>query len=38
MTKLFLDYDKAGLDAQYNLRAAVKDAVEHLGECARRRR
>jgi arylformamidase len=36
MTKLFLDYDKAGLDAQYNLRAAVKDAVEHLGECARR--
>lgn len=36
MTKLFLDYDKAGIDAQYNLRAAVKDAVEHLGECARR--
>ncbi len=36
MTKLFLDYDKAGLDAQYNLRAAVKDAVDHLGECARR--
>ncbi len=36
MTKLFLNYDKAGLDAQYNLRAAVKDAVEHLGECARR--
>jgi len=36
MTKLFLDYDRAGLDAQYNLRAAVKDAVEHLGECARR--
>ncbi len=36
MTKLFLDYDKAGLDAQYNLRAAVKDAVQHLGECARR--
>ncbi len=36
MTKLFRDYDKAGLDAQYNLRAAVKDAVDHLGECARR--
>ena len=36
MTKLFLDYDRAGLDAQYNLRAAVKEAVEHLGECARR--
>lgn len=36
MTKLFLDYDKAGLDAQYNLRAAVKDALDHLGECARR--
>jgi arylformamidase len=36
MSKLFLDYDKAGLDAQYKLRAAVKDAVEHLGECARR--
>lgn len=36
MTKLFLDYDKAGLDAQYNLRAAVKDAVDHLAECARR--
>lgn len=36
MTKLYLDYDKAGLDAQYNLRAAVKDAVDHLGECARR--
>ena len=27
MTKLFLDYDKVGLDAQYNLRAAVKDAM-----------
>jgi arylformamidase len=36
MSKLFLDYDKAGLDAQYNLRAAVKDAIEHMGECARR--
>ncbi|HEY7610259.1 MAG TPA: alpha/beta hydrolase [Alphaproteobacteria bacterium] len=36
MTNLFLDYDKAGLDAQYNLRAAVKDAIEHMGECARR--
>ena len=36
MTKLFLDYDRAGLDAQYNLRAAVKDAVAQLGECARR--
>jgi arylformamidase len=36
MSKLFLDYDKAGLDAQYNLRAAVKDAIQHLGECARR--
>lgn len=36
MSTLFLDYDKAGIDAQYNLRAAVKDAVEHLGECARR--
>jgi arylformamidase len=36
MSVLFLHYDKAGLDAQYNLRAAVKDAVAHLGECARR--
>ena len=36
MSALFLDYDKAGIDAQYNLRAAVKDAVAHLGECARR--
>ncbi|MFO0987895.1 MAG: alpha/beta hydrolase fold domain-containing protein [Alphaproteobacteria bacterium] len=36
MTKLFLGYDRAGLDAQYNLRAAVKDAIEHLGEGARR--
>ncbi len=36
MNAVFLNYDKAGLDAQYNLRAAVKDAVEHLGECARR--
>jgi arylformamidase len=36
MSKLFLDYDRAGLDAQYNLRVAVKDAVAHLGECARR--
>lgn len=36
MTELFLGYDRAGLDAQYNLRAAVKDAIEHLGEGARR--
>jgi len=36
MSKVFLDYDQAGLDAQYNLRAAVPDAVECLAECARR--
>lgn len=33
---IFRDYDRAGLDAQYNLRAAVPNAVECLGECARR--
>jgi len=36
MTAIFQNYDKAGLDAQYNLRAAVKDAIEHMAECARR--
>lgn len=36
MSAIFRDYDRAGLDAQYNLRAAVKDAMAHLGECARR--
>jgi arylformamidase len=36
MAAIFLDYDQAALDAQYNLRAAVKDALAHLGECARR--
>lgn len=36
MSKVFLGYDQAALDAQYDLRAAVPDAVDHLGECARR--
>jgi arylformamidase len=36
MAAIFLNYDQAALDAQYNLRAAVKDAVANLGECARR--
>lgn len=33
---VFLHYDQAALDAQYNLRAAVPDAIECLAECARR--
>lgn len=36
MTKVFLDYDQAALDASYNLRAAVPEAVDCLAECARR--
>jgi arylformamidase len=36
MTAIFLDYDQAGLEAQYNLRAAVPNAVECIAECARR--
>jgi arylformamidase len=34
--KVFLDYDQAALDAQFDLRAAVPDAITHLGDCARR--
>lgn len=36
MSKVFLDYDQAALDASYNLRAAVPEAVDCLAECARR--
>ncbi|MCW5772080.1 MAG: alpha/beta hydrolase [Rhodospirillaceae bacterium] len=36
MSKVYLDYDQETLDAHYNLRAAVPDAIVHLGECARR--
>jgi arylformamidase len=36
MAAIFRAYDKAALDAQYNLRAAVPGAVDHLAECARR--
>jgi arylformamidase len=36
MAAIYRAYDKAALDAQYNLRAAVPGAVAHLAECARR--
>ncbi len=36
MSALFLDYDQRGLDAQYDLRAAMPTAIDDLGECARR--
>jgi arylformamidase len=35
-TAIFRGFDRAELDAQYNLRAAVPSALDHLGECARR--
>lgn len=36
MAAIYRNHDKAALDAEYNLRARVPDAIEHLAECARR--
>ncbi len=34
MTKIFRDYDQAGLDAEYDNRAKVKSALDDLQACA----